>query len=80
MNASDVRLTIIGNGGVFLLDSLSDKAEAERAKRLTLPSPPKSPQGRYVDLTSLYRPDIMPITRPHLLSDLMLEPRDPTDF
>lgn len=78
-NASNVRLTITAYDGVLLLDGLDDEAEAERAERLRFPSPPKPPQGRYLDLALLHRP-IVPIAQPHLLRDLRMARRDPTDF
>jgi hypothetical protein len=45
VNATDVRVTVTGFDGVYLMGALDEEDELERAKKLLLPLPPKAPRG-----------------------------------
>ena len=56
VNATDVRVTVTGFDGVYLMGALDEEDELERAKKLLLPSPPNAPRGRYWDLIHGFEP------------------------
>jgi hypothetical protein len=81
-NASDVRLTITAYDGILLLDSLSEKAKANREQALSLPMPPEPPCGKYA---SAFSPVFGALMSSNGLRDIIqppysLPPRDSNDF
>jgi hypothetical protein len=50
VSASNVRLRVTAYDGIMLLDKLGDDAGKEREAKVSLPSPPQPPRGRYVSV------------------------------
>jgi hypothetical protein len=83
VNGTDVRLTVTGFDGVYLLATLDEDDAAKRIEKLLLPSPPKAPRGHYMNLLDAFGPghgfDIGGLIRDY--SALQhLRPRDPNRF
>jgi hypothetical protein len=81
VNATDVRVTVTGFDGVYLMGALDEEDELERAKKFLLPLPPNAPRGRYWDVISGFEPGRgLGLGRLHNSLLRHVGPRDPNRF
>jgi PIN domain len=72
VSASNVRLAITAYDGLMLLDNLGDDAKKKREGKLSLPSTPQPPRGRYISVVPDFvtatpiKDDFTGLVRPHL--------------